>query len=90
MMNMNKILILIAAAIVLAGCIPPNANDIGDPKIALEYAKEFLPDKAKNLRPLGNQWILFDLEINGKTRTYMYQDCQPFGKHTTGSIVEVK
>lgn len=87
---MNKICIFISIAsiIFLSGCIP-NANEVSDPKIASEYSNVFLPYNAKNLRSLGNQWVLFDLELNGKTRTYMYQAYSTNGYHT-GSIVEIK
>ena len=75
--------------IFLYGCYP-HVDEIGNPKLANEYAKTYLPYNAKNLRQLGNSWILFDLEINGKTRTYMYQESEPIGQNTSGAIVEVK
>lgn len=44
-----------------------------------------LLDKATNVVDLGNKWITFDLNIEGKTRCFMYhKSFEGFAEYTFG------
>ena len=83
-----KIIFLIITLLVLSSCSPTAANTKSF-KGQEEYIRRYLPLGVENVRPLGNEWVLFDIEINGKTKTFLYQESDPYRYESTGALTEV-
>lgn len=57
-----RCIVLLAIIVALAGCSDPVAN-----------APSRVPLGAMNITNLGNDWVLFDLVINGKVHSFLYR-----------------
>lgn len=89
MKTSTKIILVVLAFVVLYACTP-TAEDTVTPEGAQDYAKAFLPSSSKNVKSLGNEWVLFDLEVNGRTRTFLYQPYyNSVSRSPTGALTEI-
>jgi len=63
---MKAFLIALLVSIGLTGC-----------SISIDYQQEVvrdhLPTGVKNVRSMGNSWLTFELEVNGKNRKFLYR-----------------
>jgi hypothetical protein len=72
MKNMKRIVITLVLAVLcvlfLTGC---GCSVTSTPAKELEAVARLLPPGYTNLKPLGNKWFSYDLEVGGKQRIFM-------------------
>lgn len=74
---------LVVLALLVAGCgeapkPKPVEEQVAETAVEREnrlikYAIEVLPNNAKAVTDLGNGWMTFDLEMDGKSRRFLYR-----------------
>ncbi len=69
----------VTTALLLAALIGCTANQANSGGRSINYT---LPTAAKNVREVGNLWYVFDMDFNGRTRTFLFN-------HTTQSVTEL-
>ncbi len=72
-----RYIVLLAVIVAFTGC--------GD---AASRAPDLVPAGATNIVGLGNDWVLFDLAINGKVHSFLYRRGGA-GNMVTETITEV-
>ena len=60
-------------ALFLTGCMTPET-----------VRNNCVPHGAKNVKDMGNYWYTFELEVDGKTRKFLYR------ANGAGGIVEIR
>jgi len=70
----------------LCGCDPRVPTQPDSPQ-ARSYAEEYLPAGAKNIVNRGNNWVTFDLEIDGRVRRFLFKRVPSGGSN---DITELK
>lgn len=73
-----KTAMMLVLALVLAGCDSNASNALGS-----------APTGAYNAKDLGNHWVLFDLNIDGKPHRFLYRRINDHTSHATEVITEV-
>ena len=79
---MKKHLLIILAAVMIVGCEPSNISDD-------KFTSVQLPSNAKDVNLLGNNWITFNLEVEGRRRTFMYHGASLNGDGARECITEL-
>lgn len=49
-----------------------------------------LPDGATNVKKIGGGWVTFDVELEGKKRTFLFTRYATHNGSTVGAITELK
>lgn len=65
--------LVILALFIFCGCeqVPESYNQ---KEIRLQqYVLSHLPNGAKNINDIGNDWYTFELEINGKNQSFLFR-----------------
>lgn len=68
--RLTKTFFIALILLILCGC-SPTASETKNFRGQERYIQTYLPLGAENVRPLGNEWVLFDFEINVKPFNFL-------------------
>lgn len=77
----KQLLLLIAAVALIAGCTSSASDE--------DFKKNNLPDDATNIQMIGNNWVTFNLIVEGRQRTFMYHGRSIGGNTGVEAITEL-
>ena len=78
---MKKHLLIILAAVMIVGCTD-SASDA-------DFKQSNLPSDATNVQMIGNDWITFNLIVEGRQRTFLYHGWHIGGNGGVEAITEL-
>ena len=62
---MTKVILIIFIASFIDGCV--TQYDANNP-----YTPRVLPKQARNIKNLGNNWLIFEMTLKGRQRCFLY------------------
>ena len=80
---MKKHLLIILAAVMIVGCASIKSASETD------YKNDNLPSDATNVQMIGNNWITFNLIVEGRQRTFLYHARNVGGNTGVEAITEL-
>jgi hypothetical protein len=73
-------------AVLLLGVLCASGCETKNPAASLSN----LPEDAKDVKEVGNGWVTFSCDIEGRKRKFMLHLYNTYGRNTVGTITELK